>query len=860
MGRRSASTVGAAGPLGRLWSAAGGRVLSGGVAAVVAVPLALVLARADGLPGQRDELTGGGAWLASPAQGAVTLIDGASEQVVGAVRAPTFRTTDDLSAVQAGSSAYLVSSSAGTVSRVDGGTYEVSTPVQFGAGGSGGALQVYAGKSAAYVVDGQRRTASVVDPVTLRVRERLALTSQPGPGQSVVDSAGRLWVVDATGLDWFDRAGKHVRSEAGGASMRLVLVAGRPVLVDLQRARAGQLSDDGSVRSWSCLDLPGDQAPGADQVQLIGSNTLGRVLAAIPATGTLVAAGNGGDACGQTLDVGKPGEAFGPLVESGGYVFVPNRTTGHTVVVDLAAHQVVADLDVVRAGARLELLAKDGLVFYNDLDGDKAGVLQFSGGRWTVGKGLQKFSAGKDGAKILAPSGNKTHIQPQQPKPDNPADKPPADRSPTDPPDAGDPPAGGDPPVPPGGGTVDPSSPPPPPPPPGGPGNGTLNVRVVGGGFVTASAPKPLNQPAGIQCGAGPGCAWQYPDGTTAVLRVPLAPTPDLVLDTLDGCAQKPVQGANQICSVVVSGTVTVTATFIPKPPVQVHVNVTTTGSGTVTATPAGGAPASCTPSCALTVVAGTAVRLSATAGGGNYLSDWTTAGCAATASTCDLTAGSDTTVTVAFAPLLVLTARAAGAGSGSVSGAGLSCGGGTCTGSFKAGATVDLTAAPGANSAFTSWSGCAPPNALNCSVTMSADTTVTASFRALDTTPPVVTISDGRGHTVTGASGDVSVTLPDFSPYTVTATATDPESAVTLIVLKRAVSFDCGTIIGGGRIPTEIARSSGGPVSNTLDVRDFCGRPTDNPRNVSAVWVATATSEGGTAPDTSSFIAGHAE
>jgi hypothetical protein len=172
----------------------------------------------------------------------------------------------------------------------------------------------------------------------------------------------------------------------------------------------------------------------------------------------------------------------------------------------------------------------------------------------------------------------------------------------------------------------------------------------------------------------------------------------------------------------------------------------------------------------------------------------------------------------------------------------------------------VDLTAAAGANAAFTAWSGCAPADSLNCSVTMTADTTVTASFRTLDTTPPIVTITDGRGHTVTGSSGDVSVTLPDFSRYTVTASATDPESAVTLVVLKRVVAFDCGTITGGGRDPAEIARSTGAPVSDTLDVRDFCGRPGDNPRNVSARWVATATSEGGTAPDTSSFIAGHAQ
>ncbi len=53
-------------------------------------------------------------------------------------------------------------------------------------------------------------------------------------------------------------------------------------------SRAGELGDDGSVRSWSCLDVPA-----GDDVQLIGSTALGRVLAAVPATGTLVIAGDG---------------------------------------------------------------------------------------------------------------------------------------------------------------------------------------------------------------------------------------------------------------------------------------------------------------------------------------------------------------------------------------------------------------------------------------------------------------------------------------------------------------------------------------------------------------------------------------
>ena len=428
---------------GRLRFGVGVRqAVSGGMAAAVAVPVILVLATSDGLPTSRVSMSGGGAWLASPSQGLVTLIDGPSDQVVGAVRAPGVRPGDAVSVVQQGASAYVVAAGRGTVSRVDGGTYEVSAPVQFGDGGSGATLQVYPGKLSSYVVDGQRRVASVIDPVTLKVRNRLALTAQPGPGQSVVDGTGRLWVVGDDGLAWFDQAGQHVQPDLGGAQARLVLVGDRPVLVDLAHSRVGQLSDTGTVSAWSCLQLPA----GTGTPMLLGSTRLGRVLAAIPATGTLVASGNGNDDCGLTVNIGKPGNSLGPLVESGGYVFVPNRSLGRTTVVDLTSRRVVAELDVVKPGAQLELLAKDGLVFYNDLGGDRAGVIRFDGGQWRAGKALQKYNPARNGDAILIPSGKSAdkNPKPNQPKPDKPNQQNPNSPDPQRPTNPSDPAQSGD--------------------------------------------------------------------------------------------------------------------------------------------------------------------------------------------------------------------------------------------------------------------------------------------------------------------------------------------------------------------------------------------------------------------------------
>jgi hypothetical protein len=741
--------------MSRLWTRFGlSRAISGGVAAVVVVPLALVLTHANGLRATRADLSGGGAWLASPARGAVTLIDGASEEVVSAVLAPGVRSGDDLSVVQAGASAYLVSSTAGTVSRLDGATDDTSAPVKFGAGGPDGSLQVFAGRSATYVVDGQRRTAYVVDPRTLAVRQRLALAGQPGAGQSIVDDAGRLWVVDSNGLAWFDGNGKHERSTLNGAGMRLVLVSGEPVLVDPAQGRVGTLSGDGTVRHWSCLDLQAD-----DRVELLGSSALGRVFAAIPATGTLVASGNGGDDCGESVDVGRPGDDFGELAQSGGFLFVPDRTSGRIAVVDFTSRQVVANLNITKAGSRLELVAKDGLVFYNDLGGDVAGVIRFEGGVWRAGKVLRKYAPGREGAKILT-SGAAHPKQPAAPKPaKQPDGAPPVTNPPAGGNPPGSPPPGGEPPasIPPGGeppASIPPTEPPPtgptPPQVPDGPTTGTVTVQVTGGGSVTVDAPAPVNVPVGTSCATGGGCALQYKLGTTAVLRVPNAPTADVLLDSVTGCTSKTVSGTDTLCSVLVSGAATVTAAFVPKPPVKVTLTVTATGPGTVTATPAGDPPSSCAPTCSLSVVAGTTVGLTASPGAGSYLSDWTTAGCAPSAASCPVTVSADTTVTVAFLPLLTLTVNTTGSGTGSVT-----CGGGACGGSYRAGEAVTLVATAGANSAFSLWSGCVPATSPTCTVTMNANTTITATF---SNTLPTITLA-GNGQTATSSAGvDISL------------------------------------------------------------------------------------------------------
>lgn len=364
----------------------------GGVVAcaLVAAPLALAAQLGADAPAERHEQVAGRAWVVSPEQGTVSLIDGASHEVVATVAAPGALAGDELAVTQAGSSAYVVDRTLGTAFRVDGATFDVGEPAAVAA--PGGRPQVLEGGGAVYLVDPVRRTATHADPRTLEPGLELSLAAEPGEGQSVVDSGGRLWVVDgATGsLTWFDDA-KHVIDGLATTESRLVLVEGRAVLVDVTAGRAVELGPDGQEGSWSCTGLP----PGS-AARLLGSLTSGHVYAAVPDEGTLVISALDRDDCSTAVSLAEPGTAdFGPLAQDGRYVFVPDRTTGHTFVVDTVRGEQAADVPLTHPGNRVELTAKDGIVFYNDLDSEVAGVLTLDGGAWT-GTPVEKYDAATD--------------------------------------------------------------------------------------------------------------------------------------------------------------------------------------------------------------------------------------------------------------------------------------------------------------------------------------------------------------------------------------------------------------------------------------------------------------------------------
>ncbi len=404
-------------------------VVAGATALVVAAPLALAGTLGVGHDRHVLDLRAGSAWVVSGAQGLLSLVDGPTRQIAVGVRVPG--AGHALSVAQSAAQTYLVDADTGTVAHVDAGTWAVGRPVALGTAGTAPVVlqndptpgAVPGGRAAhvVHVLDAAARTVARVDPVTLAVRTTLSLSAQPGPGQAAVADDGVLWLVDAssgtvTTVSADERAGTSLkevhRTDAATTTARVLLAEGRPVLADPAGGTLTAL--DGSARATGCLDT----RP-TDDVRLLGSRTTREVFAAV--AGALLVAAVDRQDCTRAYPVGDPATArFGDLAQSGRYVFVPDLSTGATTVVD-TLDGTTASFDLTEPGHRVTLEGKDGLVFFNDLDGHRAGVLTLQGRTWAA-TALDKYDPRTgEGTEVVVPQG------PQDAPGDDPSDDAPAD-------------------------------------------------------------------------------------------------------------------------------------------------------------------------------------------------------------------------------------------------------------------------------------------------------------------------------------------------------------------------------------------------------------------------------------------------
>jgi uncharacterized repeat protein (TIGR02543 family) len=337
----------------------------------------------------------------------------------------------------------------------------------------------------------------------------------------------------------------------------------------------------------------------------------------------------------------------------------------------------------------------------------------------------------------------------------------------------------------------------------------TLTVLKAGTGTGAVTG-------GGIACGAT--CSASLASGTAVTLTA----TADAgtTFASWTGCDST----AGAICDVMVTADRTVTATFDPiiTPP-QYTLTVLKAGTGTGTVT---GGGISCGAACSAVLVSGTAVTLTATADAGSTFASWT--GCDSSAgATCDVTVTADRTVTATFDPIITppqytLAVVKGGTGTGTVTGGGIACGA-TCSASYVSGTAVTLTATADAGATFASWTGCDSTAGATCSVTVTADRTVTAIFDPI-VNPPRYTLTVLKAGTGTGAvtgggiscGATCSASLASGTAVTLTATADAGSTFAGWTGCDGTAGATCSVTVTADRTVT----ATFDPVQYTLNVQ----------------------------------------
>ncbi len=247
----------------------------------------------------------------------------------------------------------------------------------------------------------------------------------------------------------------------------------------------------------------------------------------------------------------------------------------------------------------------------------------------------------------------------------------------------------------------------------------TVTPTGTGSGKVTSSS-------SGIDCGTT--CSGSFTSGSTVTLTESPASGSTFAGWSGGGCS-----GTARTCQVTMSSDQAVTATFNTSPPPSFTLTVAKAGSGSGTVT-SGDGQIDCGTTCSGSFTSGSTVTLTESPASGSTFAGWSGARCSSTARTCQVTMSSDQAVTATFntspPPSFTLTVAKAGSGSGTVtSGDGQIDCGTTCSGSFTSGSTVTLTESPASGSTFAGWSGARCSSTGACTVSISADTQVRATF-----------------------------------------------------------------------------------------------------------------------------------
>jgi parallel beta-helix repeat protein len=246
----------------------------------------------------------------------------------------------------------------------------------------------------------------------------------------------------------------------------------------------------------------------------------------------------------------------------------------------------------------------------------------------------------------------------------------------------------------------------------------------------------------------GSVCTKEYAKDTEVILTA--TPTGESLFVGWDGAG---CSGTGN-CTVTMSENQTVTATFNlepPLPPLTLSVHKNGDGTGNVI-----GNGIDCGSVCSKEYTKDTAITLTTTHTGESQFASWSGAGCSGTGN-CTVTMNENKTVTATFnketpsttPTIFTLIVNRKGTTAGNITGNGIDCGSSSsvCTKEYAKGTEVTLTATPIGDSFFVGWSGAGCSGTDNCTVTMTEDQRVAATFRP----PATLNVNTNGNGTVTG-------------------------------------------------------------------------------------------------------------
>jgi YVTN family beta-propeller protein len=325
----------------------------------------------------------------------------------------------------------------------------------------------------------------------------------------------------------------------------------------------------------------------------------------------------------------------------------------------------------------------------------------------------------------------------------------------------------------------------------------TLSVAPTGTGSGTVTS-----SPSGINCGAT--CSASFATGAHITLTASAAASSTFAGWSGGGCT------GTGTCQVTMNAAESVTATFTLNPPVTLTVTEAGSGAGQITSNPAGINCSASSNQCAAPFAVGTQVTLTASASAGSSFAGWSGGGCSGT-NTCQVTMSAAQSVTATFnvIPSFMLSVVPSGNGSGTVtsSPSGINCGG-TCAASFQSGTQVILSATAASGSTFVGWSSGGCGGDQSCTVTLGANTAVTASFvsNTVGNLTLVAAVLPLSRSVELGATPTAFATMINAGPADATTCTIAPATGIPASFLFQTTNPSTNAVTGTANTPVNIA------------------------------------------------------